>query len=176
MTLAFTFPGQGSQSIGMLAGLAADYAQVEDCFAEASEVLGYELWELAQQGPEARLNATEQTQPAMLAAGVAVARVWAAAGGPALAWLGLLLVLIGLNSTNTRADDIADCNQTTDIELRLQACTSLLRTCMVSWNVISARCKAIIASCSLAPPSQATAIVGEFLAPSELTPSPSEML
>ncbi|MDX2315477.1 MAG: acyltransferase domain-containing protein, partial [Gammaproteobacteria bacterium] len=87
MTLAFTFPGQGSQSIGMLAGLAADYAQVEECFAEASEVLGYDLWELAQQGPEARLNATEQTQPAMLAAGVAVARVWQAAGGaaPALA-------------------------------------------------------------------------------------------
>ena len=83
MTLAFTFPGQGSQSIGMLAGLAADYAQVQACFAEASEVLGYDLWELAQQGPEARLNATEQTQPAMLAAGVAVARVWAAAGGPA---------------------------------------------------------------------------------------------
>jgi [acyl-carrier-protein] S-malonyltransferase len=83
MTLAFTFPGQGSQSIGMLAGLAADYAQVQDCFAEASEVLGYDLWELAQQGPEARLNATEQTQPAMLAAGVAVARVWTAAGGPA---------------------------------------------------------------------------------------------
>jgi [acyl-carrier-protein] S-malonyltransferase len=82
MTLAFTFPGQGSQSIGMLAGLAADYPQVQDCFAEASEVLEYDLWELAQQGPEARLNATEQTQPAMLAAGVAVARSWAAAGGP----------------------------------------------------------------------------------------------
>ena len=83
MTLAFTFPGQGSQSIGMLAGLAADHAQVQDCFAEASEVLGYDLWELTQQGPETRLNATEQTQPAMLAAGVAVARVWQAAGGPA---------------------------------------------------------------------------------------------
>jgi len=83
MTLAFTFPGQGSQSIGMLAGLAADYVQVQECFGEASEVLGYDLWELAQQGPEARLNATEQTQPAMLAAGVAVARVWQAAGGPA---------------------------------------------------------------------------------------------
>jgi [acyl-carrier-protein] S-malonyltransferase len=56
---------------------------VEQSFAEASEVLGYDLWELSQQGPEARLNATEQTQPAMLAAGVAVARVWQAAGGPA---------------------------------------------------------------------------------------------
>ena len=83
MSLAFTFPGQGSQSIGMLAALAADHPRVEESFAEASEVLGYDLWELSQQGPEARLNATEQTQPAMLAAGVAVARVWQAAGGPA---------------------------------------------------------------------------------------------
>ena len=83
MSLAFTFPGQGSQSIGMLADLAADYRQVQESFAEASEVLGYDLWVLSQQGPEARLNATEQTQPAMLAAGVAVARVWRAAGGPA---------------------------------------------------------------------------------------------
>ncbi len=83
MSLAFTFPGQGSQSVGMLAQLAADYRQVEETFAEASEALGYDLWELCQQGPEARLNATVQTQPAMLAAGVAVARVWQAAGGPA---------------------------------------------------------------------------------------------
>lgn len=83
MTLAFTFPGQGSQSIGMLAALAGDFPQVEETFSEASQVLGYDLWELTQRGPEARLNATEQTQPAMLAAGVAVARVWQAAGGPA---------------------------------------------------------------------------------------------
>ncbi|MEE9267662.1 MAG: ACP S-malonyltransferase [Gammaproteobacteria bacterium] len=83
VSLAFTFPGQGSQSIGMLADLAADYRQVQESFAEASEVLGYDLWVLSQQGPEARLNATEQTQPAMLAAGVAVARAWRAAGGPA---------------------------------------------------------------------------------------------
>ena len=83
MTLAFTFPGQGSQSIGMLAELAGNHPQVEETFAEASEVLGYDLWKLAQEGPEARLNATEQTQPAMLAAGVSVARVWQAAGGPA---------------------------------------------------------------------------------------------
>lgn len=87
MTLAFTFPGQGSQAVGMLAGLAGDYPLVGETFAEASEALGYDLWELTQRGPEARLNATEQTQPAMLAAGVAVARVWSAAGGgvPALA-------------------------------------------------------------------------------------------
>ncbi len=66
----------------MLAELAAGHAQVRETFAEASEALGYDLWELCQQGPDARLNATEQTQPAMLAAGVAVARVWQAAGGP----------------------------------------------------------------------------------------------
>lgn len=83
MTLAFTFPGQGSQSIGMLAELAGDYPQVEETFREASQALGYDLWELAQRGPETRLNATEQTQPAMLAAGVAAARAWQAAGGPA---------------------------------------------------------------------------------------------
>jgi [acyl-carrier-protein] S-malonyltransferase len=82
MTLAFTFPGQGSQSIGMLAELATRFAEVQVTFAEASEVLGYDLWALCQDGPEARLNATEQTQPAMLAAGVAVARAWQAAGGP----------------------------------------------------------------------------------------------
>jgi [acyl-carrier-protein] S-malonyltransferase len=82
MKFAFTFPGQGSQSIGMLAELAGDYPQVQETFAEASEALGYDLWELTQKGPEARLNATEQTQPAMLAAGVAVARVWQAVGGP----------------------------------------------------------------------------------------------
>lgn len=82
MTLAFTFPGQGSQSIGMLAELAANHAVVRETFDEASEVLGYDLWSLVQVGPEERLNATEQTQPAMLAAGVAVWRVWRQAGGP----------------------------------------------------------------------------------------------
>jgi [acyl-carrier-protein] S-malonyltransferase len=103
MTLAFTFPGQGSQSIGMLAELAGAYASVEETFAEASEVLGYDLWALAQQGPEARLNATEQTQPAMLAAGVSVARAWQAAGGPAPALaaghsLGEYAALVGAGS------------------------------------------------------------------------------
>ena len=66
----------------MLAELAGDHPQVEETFGEASEALGYDLWALTQEGPEARLNATEQTQPAMLAAGVAVARVWQSAGGP----------------------------------------------------------------------------------------------
>ena len=83
MTLAVVFPGQGSQSVGMLAGLAADYPTVQATFAEASAVLGYDLWRLVQEGPEADLNATERTQPAMLAAGVAVWRVWNEQGAPA---------------------------------------------------------------------------------------------
>lgn len=82
MTLAVVFPGQGSQSVGMLAALAAEYPSVQATFAEASEVLGYDLWALVQAGPEDALNATERTQPAMLAAGVAVWRVWNEAGSP----------------------------------------------------------------------------------------------
>ena len=75
------FPGQGSQSVGMLAELAASESVVQETFAEASEVLGYDLWDLCQQGPVERLNATEQTQPAMLTAGIAVWRVWLAHDG-----------------------------------------------------------------------------------------------
>jgi [acyl-carrier-protein] S-malonyltransferase len=82
MTLAFVFPGQGSQSIGMLAALGAAEPVVRETFAEASEVLGYDLWQLVQTGPEADLGATERTQPAMLAAGVATWRVWLRHGGP----------------------------------------------------------------------------------------------
>lgn len=82
MTLAVVFPGQGSQSVGMLAALAAQESVVEATFAEASEVLGYDLWALCQQGPEAELGATERTQPAMLAAGVATWRVWSRHDGP----------------------------------------------------------------------------------------------
>jgi [acyl-carrier-protein] S-malonyltransferase len=82
MTLAFVFPGQGSQSIGMLAALGAAEPVVQETFAEASEVLGYDLWNLCQSGPEAELGATERTQPAMLAAGVATWRVWLRHGGP----------------------------------------------------------------------------------------------
>ena len=81
MTSAFVFPGQGSQSIGMLAGFAADNRLVTDTFAEASTVLGYDLWQLVSQGPLEDLNATERTQPAMLAAGVATWRLWQQAGG-----------------------------------------------------------------------------------------------
>ncbi len=82
MSLAFVFPGQGSQSVGMLAALAAAEPVVLQTFAEASEVLGYDLWALCQQGPEAELGATERTQPAMLAAGVATWRAWRGRGGP----------------------------------------------------------------------------------------------
>ncbi|MFT7235444.1 MAG: [acyl-carrier-protein] S-malonyltransferase [Methylophagaceae bacterium] len=76
MSLAFVFPGQGSQSIGMLDQLASEYPLVQQTFAEASEVLGYDLWSLVAVGPETALNQTERTQPAMLAAGIAVWRVW----------------------------------------------------------------------------------------------------
>jgi [acyl-carrier-protein] S-malonyltransferase len=82
MTLAFVFPGQGSQSVGMLAALATAEPVVGETYAEASEVLGYDLWTLCQQGPESELGATEKTQPAMLAAGVATWRAWRGRGGP----------------------------------------------------------------------------------------------
>lgn len=80
-SLAFVFPGQGSQSVGMLAALAEREASVRDAFAEASEGAGVDLWALSQDGPEDTLNRTEFTQPALLAAGVAVWRVWHARGG-----------------------------------------------------------------------------------------------
>ena len=73
---AMVFPGQGSQSVGMLKELAINYSQVQETFSEASEVLGYDLWNLTQSGPEEKLNQTEFTQPALLASGVAVWRVW----------------------------------------------------------------------------------------------------
>ncbi len=76
MTIAFVFPGQGSQSLGMLAELAAAQSTVQSTFAEASEALGYDLWQLVQQGPEAELNNTTKTQPALLASSVATWRVW----------------------------------------------------------------------------------------------------
>lgn len=83
MSIAFVFPGQGSQSIGMLSDLAADHPTVAATFAEASSALGYDLWNLVQQGPSESLNATERTQPAMLAAGIACWRVWRERGGAA---------------------------------------------------------------------------------------------
>ncbi len=81
--LAFVFPGQGSQSRGMLADLAARDAGVRQTFAEASDGAGVDLWALSQDADDARLDQTEFTQPALLAAGVAVWRAWQAAGGPA---------------------------------------------------------------------------------------------
>lgn len=73
---AMVFPGQGSQAVGMLAELAEQFPVVIDTFSQASEVLGYDLWALVQQGPAEELNKTWQTQPALLAASVAIFRVW----------------------------------------------------------------------------------------------------
>jgi len=75
-SLAFVFPGQGSQSVGMLAKLATESPVIPATFEEASRALGYDLWQLCQQGPAEQLNATERTQPAMLAAGIATWRLW----------------------------------------------------------------------------------------------------
>jgi len=84
--LAFVFPGQGSQKIGMLADLAANYPVVAQTFAEASQILGYDLWDLVQNGTQEDINLTERTQPLLLTASVAVWRVWQEKNGaqPAL--------------------------------------------------------------------------------------------
>lgn len=87
MSFAIVFPGQGSQSIGMLSALAENFSVVTDTFAEASSVLGYDLWALIQNGPADKLNSTDVTQPAMLAAGFACWRVWQEKGGYAPAVL-----------------------------------------------------------------------------------------
>ena len=76
MTIAFVFPGQGSQSLGMLAELAASHSSVQSTFAEASDVLSYDLLQLVHEGPEAELNKTAKTQPALLASSVAIWRIW----------------------------------------------------------------------------------------------------
>lgn len=81
LSIAMVFPGQGSQSQGMQAELAASYPEVAEVYAEASEILGYDLWQLIQDGPAERLGETTVTQPAMLTAGYAAWRVWQAAGG-----------------------------------------------------------------------------------------------
>lgn len=83
MSLAFVFPGQGSQSVGMMRELAERYPRIRRTFDEASAVLGYDLWAVCRDGPAAALDATETTQPAMLTAAVASYRVWRDAGGPA---------------------------------------------------------------------------------------------
>ena len=81
MALAMVFPGQGSQSQGMQADLATEYAEVGETYAQASEVLGFDLWKLVMAGPSERLAETTITQPAMLAAGYAAWQVWQRAGG-----------------------------------------------------------------------------------------------
>ena len=81
MSLAIVFPGQGSQSVGMLSDLAENHPTVSDTFTEASEVLGTDLWQLVSEGPADELNQTQLTQPAMLAAGIATWRVWQEQGG-----------------------------------------------------------------------------------------------
>jgi [acyl-carrier-protein] S-malonyltransferase len=81
MSFAFVFPGQGSQSVGMMQALAEAEPLVRETFDEASGVLGYDLWQLCQQGPEELLGSTDRTQPAMLTAGVATWRVWRKHGG-----------------------------------------------------------------------------------------------
>jgi [acyl-carrier-protein] S-malonyltransferase len=80
-SLALVFPGQGSQQLGMLGDLAAEHSIIEQTFNEASDALGFDLWKMVQEGPEADLNSTENTQPALLAASVALWRLWQQQGG-----------------------------------------------------------------------------------------------
>ena len=81
--LAFVFPGQGSQKIGMLAELAAESPIVETTFAEASAALGYDLWDMIQHGEQEQINLTERTQPMLLTSSVAIWRLWSDRNGPA---------------------------------------------------------------------------------------------
>jgi len=83
MSLAFVFPGQASQSVGMMSALAKVSPVIEATFAEASAALGYDLWQRCQEGPAELLNSTECTQPAMLTAGIATYRLWRERGGAA---------------------------------------------------------------------------------------------
>lgn len=78
---AFLFPGQGSQSVGMMSALADEFSLVEATFKEASTVLGYDLWSMVVNGPPEALNKTEVTQPAMLVSGIATWRIWQELGG-----------------------------------------------------------------------------------------------
>ena len=78
--LAFVFPGQGSQQLGMLADVANQYPLIRHTFGEASDALNLDLWQLCQEN-ESALNQTENTQPVLLTAGVALWRVWQAFGG-----------------------------------------------------------------------------------------------
>lgn len=82
MSLAFVFPGQGSQTVGMLDGFCADYACVRDTLAEATDTLGHDLASLISRDPDGQLDQTEFTQPALLTASIAIFRAWRAEGGP----------------------------------------------------------------------------------------------
>jgi [acyl-carrier-protein] S-malonyltransferase len=84
--LAFVFPGQGSQSVGMVAALAESHPEVKHVFEQASDALGKDLWSIVSSGPEDELNQTQNTQPAMLAAGVAIWKVWCKQSGIRPAW------------------------------------------------------------------------------------------
>ncbi|GAA6137563.1 ACP S-malonyltransferase [Arenicella sp. 4NH20-0111] len=81
MSLAIVFPGQGSQTIGMMSQLAQNYPIVKDLYTEASDVLGIDMWQLTQAGPIEELSKTENTQPALLIAGVAAWNIWKSEGG-----------------------------------------------------------------------------------------------
>lgn len=85
--IALVFPGQGSQTVGMLNELYQEFSVVRDTFAEASAALGYDLWQLIANGPEESLNETHRTQPALLTASVAVWRVWQQQGGATPAFM-----------------------------------------------------------------------------------------
>lgn len=87
MNFAIVFPGQGSQSVGMLKELAQEQSVVNSIFVRASKILDYDLWELAQKGPQEKLDKTEFTQPALLAADVAVFECWKQLGGPTPAFM-----------------------------------------------------------------------------------------
>ncbi len=82
MAFVALYPGQGSQSVGMLSDLVGSHPVIADTFAEASDALGFDLWALAQSGPAEQLSLTEITQPLLLTAGVAMSRAWSVAGGP----------------------------------------------------------------------------------------------
>ncbi|WP_226661254.1 ACP S-malonyltransferase [Microbulbifer aggregans] len=86
--LAFVFPGQGSQQIGMLAEAATEFPEVSETFKQASAVLGYDLWDLSQNGQQEDINLTERTQPLLLTASVALYRAWLANGGAKPALMG----------------------------------------------------------------------------------------
>jgi len=81
-SIGFVFPGQGSQKLGMLADLATKFPEIEETFGEASEVLGKDLWEICQSDPRQELNQTDITQPALLAASIAIWRVWQSQKAP----------------------------------------------------------------------------------------------